>query len=276
MNMRVVVSSTVLLTAVIGAVFASQHACAADADANASAPAPGMRYEAHLNAGGVAPATLPLPHAPAGKPDDAKTGEALFSSMNCDGCHGGGATGWEGPSLVDGRWRYGGADEEVFQSIFYGRPKGMPSYGGVLGVDGVWLIVAYLKSQPVPDIVPTTNYEELAKPVAATVASAAPAPGTPASAPADASLAGDPRAKLARYNCTACHAIDHKVVGPAFRDVAAKYRGQAGAAERLEAKVKNGGSGVWGDIPMPANPTVPDADLREIVQWILTSHDVSG
>jgi len=78
--------------------------------------------------------------------------------MNCDGCHGGGAIGWVGPSLVDGRWRYGGSDEEVFTSIFYGRPKGMPAYGGVMGSDAVWTVVAYLKAQPVPPVVPTTSW----------------------------------------------------------------------------------------------------------------------
>src|SRR5262249_56071786 len=118
-------------------------------------------------------------------PNDGKAGQGLFGWMNCDGCHGGGALGWEGPSLVDGRWRYGGADEEVFQSIFYGRPKGMPAYGGVLGADGVWMIVSYLKSQPVPAVVPTTNYEDLAKPAAAAPASAAAAAAaTPAGSPA--------------------------------------------------------------------------------------------
>jgi cytochrome c len=63
-------------------------------------------------------------------------------------------------------------------------------------------------------------------------------------------------------------------VGPAFRDVAAKYRDQQGVAETLETKVKNGGGGVWGDIPMPPNSAVPDAEVHEIVNWILTSPDV--
>ena len=110
-------------------------------------------------AGGVKPPSAGprKPHEP--KAEHATAGARLFTSMNCDGCHGGGATGWVGPSLVDGRWRYGGTDEEVFHSIFYGRPKGMPAYGGVLGTEGVWMIVSYLKSQPVPSVVPTTSYE---------------------------------------------------------------------------------------------------------------------
>ena len=63
----------------------------------------------------------------------AAAGADLFASMNCDGCHGGGATGFAAPSLADGRWRYGGSEEEIFQSIYYGRPKGMPAFGGARG-----------------------------------------------------------------------------------------------------------------------------------------------
>jgi cytochrome c oxidase cbb3-type subunit 3 len=83
----------------------------------------------------------------------------LFTAMNCDGCHGGDAGGWVGPSLVDGRWRYGGADAEVFTSIYFGRPKGMPAFGAVLGAPAVWSIVAYLKSLPAPSDVPTESWE---------------------------------------------------------------------------------------------------------------------
>ena len=72
----------------------------------------------------------------------------------------------------------------------------------------------------------------------------------------------------AKYGCTACHAVDHKVVGPAFKDVAAKYRGKDVEAALVE-KVKNGGSGVWGQVPMTPNPQVPDEDLHAIVKWIL-------
>jgi cytochrome c oxidase cbb3-type subunit 3 len=78
--------------------------------------------------------------------------------MNCDGCHGGGAVGWVGPSLVDGRWRYGGTDGAVFQSIYYGRPRGMPAYGGILSASAIWKIVTYLRAQPVPADVPTESW----------------------------------------------------------------------------------------------------------------------
>jgi len=76
-------------------------------------------------------------------------------------------------------------------------------------------------------------------------------------------------ALLKKYNCLACHAIDKKVVGPAYRDVAKKYKGQKDIAAKLVQKVKKGGSGVWGPVFMPPNPAVPDADLKKMVDYIL-------
>ena len=74
---------------------------------------------------------------------------------------------------------------------------------------------------------------------------------------------------LQKSGCTACHANDKKVVGPAYQEVAAKYKGDAGAAAKLVAKVKAGGSGVWGPVPMPPNPQVSDANLKTMVTYIL-------
>ncbi len=70
--------------------------------------------------------------------------------------------------------------------------------------------------------------------------------------------------------CMACHAIDKKLVGPAYKDVAAKYKGDKGAADKLAAKVKAGGSGVWGAVPMPPNAAVSDADIKTLVNWVLS------
>ncbi len=69
--------------------------------------------------------------------------------------------------------------------------------------------------------------------------------------------------------CMGCHQVDKKLVGPAFKDVAAKYKGDKTALTKLTAKVKNGGSGVWGPVPMPANSAVSDADLKTVVEWVL-------
>lgn len=73
-----------------------------------------------------------------------------------------------------------------------------------------------------------------------------------------------------KYGCFACHAVDRKLVGPSYKDVAAKYRSDGGAAARLVDKVKKGSQGVWGQVPMPPNPSVPDADVNAIVKWVLS------
>ena len=84
-------------------------------------------------------------------------------------------------------------------------------------------------------------------------------------------LAADPGLELAqKKNCLACHALDKKIVGPAYKDVAKKYAGDKGAKAHLVAKVKAGGKGVWGQIPMPPNPQVSNEDAEKIVSWILT------
>lgn len=74
---------------------------------------------------------------------------------------------------------------------------------------------------------------------------------------------------LKKYNCTACHAVDKKVVGPAFKDVAAKYKGDASAKGKLTTKIQKGGGGVWGAMPMPATPNLGDADAAALADSIL-------
>lgn len=74
---------------------------------------------------------------------------------------------------------------------------------------------------------------------------------------------------LKKNACTACHAIDKKLVGPAYVEVANKYKGNKDAAKTLADKVKKGGSGAWGQVPMPPNPTLSDADINTMVQYIL-------
>lgn len=71
-------------------------------------------------------------------------------------------------------------------------------------------------------------------------------------------------------NCLACHAVDKKVVGPAYKDVAAKYKGDKTAEAKLVEKVQKGGSGVWGQVPMPPNPQVTPAEAKTLVAWVLS------
>ena len=74
----------------------------------------------------------------------------------------------------------------------------------------------------------------------------------------------------AAKNCMSCHAADKKLVGPSYKEVAAKYAGQPDAVAKLSEKVKKGGVGVWGQVPMPANPQVKDADLQTMVKYIVS------
>lgn len=70
-------------------------------------------------------------------------------------------------------------------------------------------------------------------------------------------------------NCMACHAVEKKLVGPSYKDIAAKYAGQADAVDKLAGKVVKGGSGAWGPVPMPANAQINDADAKKLVTWIM-------
>jgi cytochrome c551/c552 len=227
---------------------------------------PAVVYEDHVWAGGVPPpgATLSNPYVE--DTHSAKDGELLFASMNCDGCHGGGGSGWVGPSLADGRWRYGGEDSEIFNSIFYGRPKGMPAYGGVIGRDGAWRLVSYLKSLPRPDVVPTQSWIEPQNAEGAAGAQASVEPQVPKAAGAFAGL----ESLMQQYGCAACHAVDRNLVGPSFEAVAARYRKQPGAEHKLVASARSGSVGVWGTIAMPPNTAVSDEDLQRIIKQVLS------
>ncbi len=77
-------------------------------------------------------------------------------------------------------------------------------------------------------------------------------------------------AMMKKDGCAACHSIDKKLIGPPYVDVAAKYKGDKDAVAKLVDKVKKGGVGVWGSIPMPPNAQVPEADIKDLVTWILT------
>ena len=73
-----------------------------------------------------------------------------------------------------------------------------------------------------------------------------------------------------KKNCLACHQVDKKLVGPSYKEVAAKYAGQKDAAAKLAEKIQKGGTGVWGQIPMPANPQVTADEAKTLATWVLT------
>lgn len=87
------------------------------------------------------------------------------------------------------------------------------------------------------------------------------------SAPAWAQSGADLAAKK---NCLACHQTDKKLVGPSYKAIAAKYAGDKGAADMLATKIVKGGSGVWGPVPMPANPQVSESEARQLAAWVLS------
>ncbi|MCS6944804.1 MAG: c-type cytochrome [Sutterellaceae bacterium] len=89
-----------------------------------------------------------------------------------------------------------------------------------------------------------------------------PAPDTYASADPIETL-------LTKHACTGCHAVDRKLIGPSFREVAARYATDGGAATRLAAKIRNGGVGVWGNVPMPATAGLSESDAAKLAQWVL-------
>jgi len=88
---------------------------------------------------------------------------------------------------------------------------------------------------------------------------------------ASSALADELEDLMKKYGCNACHSEDKKVIGPSYKDVAAKYKGDASAVAKLSEKVKKGGSGVWGPVPMPANNQVSEADAKKLAAWVLST-----
>jgi cytochrome c len=126
------------------------------------------------------------------------------------------------------------------------------------------------------------NVEGEAEPAAAAApADQAQAPETPAAeepaaetaaaeTSAESGAGGDPMALATQSGCMACHQVEAKVVGPAYKEVAAKYKGDAAAPDMLVAKVKDGGVGTWGQVPMPPNAHVSEDNIRTLVDWVLS------
>ena len=120
---------------------------------------PKARHERHVFAGRTPPPAQPMENPFKGDPDSVAAGRELFGAMHCDGCHAGDAAGAAGPSLADGRWRYGGSAAEIFESIYAGRPNGMPAFGGVLSKEATWRLVTYLGSLAPPADPATISFE---------------------------------------------------------------------------------------------------------------------
>ena len=121
-------------------------------------PQPASPAGGGVNAGGSPPPGASLRNPFEGDARAAQEGGRLFSAYNCDGCHGGGAVGAIGPSLSDGRWRYGGSAGAIYETIYRGRPNGMPAFGGVIPEAVLWKIVTYLQSLQPSNDEPTVSF----------------------------------------------------------------------------------------------------------------------
>ena len=233
--------------------------------------------------------------AEASAPSGNQSGEQVYQAV-CKTCHEAGLAG--APKFGDkAAWapRIKQGVDQLSSHAIKGTDKGMPPKGGNADFADVEVqrAVVYMANKaganfkeppepaqaataaapPVPG--PATAAQAPAAPQAAAAQAAAPAAASKAPAPA-AAAPGAPldlasaTAMMQKDGCAACHAVDKKIVGPAYQDVAAKYKADKDAAAKLVQKVKAGGSGVWGSVPMPPNAQVPDADIKALVSWILT------
>ncbi|MEP6621628.1 MAG: c-type cytochrome [bacterium] len=118
-----------------------------------------VSHEEHIQPGMVKPfAGMALRNPHDGDASAIATGAKLFVSYNCVDCHGADGSGAMGPSLADGRWHFGGANAEVFESIYQGRPEGMPAWGSLISDDQIWLLVSYVRSLEKGKNVTTENF----------------------------------------------------------------------------------------------------------------------
>ncbi|HSS70457.1 MAG TPA: c-type cytochrome [Casimicrobiaceae bacterium] len=235
----------------------------------------------------VGQVTLAEANAPSGN----QTGEQVYQTV-CKTCHEAGLAG--APKFGDkAAWapRIKSGADALFASAIKGK-NAMPPKGGNTNLADVEVqrAVVYMANRvgaSFKEPLATAQAAATAAPPAQAQASApatpAPAPAAPAAQPPAAAAAKAPAgapgapldmasatALMQKDGCAACHGVDKKIVGPAYQDVAAKYKGDKDAAGKLVQKVKAGGSGVWGSVPMPPNAQVSDADIKALVSWILT------
>ena len=135
------------------------------APASSTAPATGdlagrfVSHVDHIQPGMVKPfAGLRLVNPHEGDANAVATGAKLYLSYNCIDCHGADGGGAMGPSLADGRWHFGGSASEVFESIYQGRPEGMPAWGSLIADDQIWMLVSYVRTLSNGKEVTTENF----------------------------------------------------------------------------------------------------------------------
>ena len=222
--------------------------------------------------------------ADASAPKGNMTGEQVYQAV-CKTCH---ETGLAGAPKVGDKAAWAARLKQGIDTLYThalkGTDKGMPPKGGNADLSDVEVqrAVVFMANQaggtfkepPASSTVAAASAAPQAAPPKASAPASAPAAATaPPAAVAKAGALLDMTsgtAMLQKYGCSACHAVDKKIVGPAYQDVASKYKGDKDAPAKLAQKVKAGGSGVWGQVPMPPNAAVPDEDVKALVTWILS------
>ncbi len=218
--------------------------------------------------------------AEANAPKGNMSGEQVYQRV-CKTCHEGGLAG--APKIGDkAAWapRIKQNIDQLYAHAIKGTDKGMPPKGGnpdLAEVD-VQRGVVYManKSGATFKEPPAPQGQAPAPGPAPGGAPQAAAPAAAAAPPAAASKPGAPLdmttgpAMMQKDGCGACHAVDKKIVGPSYQDVAAKYKSDKDAPAKLAQKVKTGGAGIWGQVPMPPNAAISDDDIKALVAWILT------
>ena len=222
--------------------------------------------------------------APSG-PRAQKSGEEVYKAV-CSACH---AQGIAGAHKVGDKAAWAPHIKEGLAILVKNAIAGVQSPKGVMPPRGgnpnlsdweVTAAVVYMANQSGASFKEPPQPAAAAAPappapaaapsqVAAAATPAAAAAATPPAAPTAAPAAADVDALLQKSGCLACHAVDKKVLGPSYKEVAAKYAGDKNAVAALAQKVKAGGTGVWGQIPMPPHPQLSDADLNAMVTYIL-------
>ena len=170
------------------------------------------------------------------------------ATQKCTICHSPDYVAYQPPSMTQAQWT---AEMAKMQHAY-----GAPISDDEVKQIGAYLAVAYGSAK-------ATDPEVIAASKAPAMVAAA-ATGASGTKPAT-----DASALLTANGCLACHAIDHKIVGPAYHDVAAKYKGDAQAVAKVSESIKQGGSGKWGTVPMPPFPGLSDADVRTLAEYVL-------
>ena len=217
--------------------------------------------------------------ADASAPKSNMTGEQVYQAV-CKTCHEAGLAG--APKIGDkAAWgpRIKPGVNQLYAYALNGTDKGMPPKGGNpdLAEIEVQRGVVYMANRSGANFKePPASAAPAPAPSGTPAVAAAPAPATAPPASPAAPKPGAPLdmtagpAMMQRDGCAACHAVDRKIVGPSYQDVAAKYKDDKGAPAKLAQKIKAGGAGVWGQIPMPPNAAISDDDIKALVAWVLT------